>query len=440
MNRSLAVALLFVCSLAAVAAARPAAAAAPGATAPTGDVIVIFRAGVAPETRERIIRDAGGVPARHFVRVTASAAHVPDARVAAFLAQHPEVERLIPDRAVHAFAKPGAAASSTVQVVPAGVARIGAAPGGVAYTGAGIGVAVVDTGLDFGHRDLQPLPSACFTAYTAACQDDAGHGTHVGGIIAARNNTVDVVGVAPDATLYAVKVLDHNGSGTDSTVMAGLEWVGTNAATLTPAIRVVNMSLGRPGALDDNPALRQIVQTLHAQGITVVVAAGNDAGSTVAQQVPATYPEVFAVASSTATSGTSGCRGVAGVVADSASYFTTDGAFDTASGIGVTVSAPGEERETIAKSCFLSSVGILSTTLGGGTTRLSGTSMAAPHVAGVAALLAEKAGATLAPEDARGLLRSTADRPTQAPLDSPARSYTFDGEREGILWAPGVLQ
>jgi subtilisin len=260
----------------------------------------------------------------------------------------------------------------------------------------------------------------------------------VAGIVAARNNAIDVVGVAPDATLYAVKVLDNRGRGTDSSIMAGLDWVADNATLVSPAIRVVNMSLGRQGTLDDDPALRASVQALTGAGITVVVAAGNDSGLEVDQQVPATYPEVTAVASTTATSGASACRAHPGAVAtDTASYFTTDGAFDTLTGIGVSVSAPGEDHEDIAKNCFLKSVGIQSTRLGGGTVRMSGTSMSAPHVTGVVALMAEQS--ALTPDDARRRLRLGAGGVDTAPLDSPASGYTFDGEREGVLSAPGAL-
>ena len=176
--------------------------------------------------------------------------------------------------------------------------------------------------------------------------DDNGHGTHVSGIIAARNNTIDVVGVAPNATLYAVKVLDRSGSGTDSTVMAGLDWIALNASLVSPEIRVVNMSLGRQGSLNDNPALRAAVQNLYDSGITVVVSAGNDSGLDVSQEVPATYPEVLAIACSTAVDGgNSGCIFGGVIKADTASYFTTDGKYDPATRIGVTISAPGVEKE-----------------------------------------------------------------------------------------------
>jgi subtilisin len=222
-------------------------------------------------------------------------------------------------------------------------------------------------------------------------------------------------------------------------VMAGLEWVADNASLVTPAIRVVNMSLGREGSLDDNIPMRESVQALHASGIAVIVAAGNDATLEASKQVPATYPEVIAVASTTAKAGTNQYRFFNGVIgADTASYFTSDGAYDPYTGIGVTISAPGEDQEDVTKAGFLKSTGILSTKLGGGTTRMSGTSMASPHVAGVAALVYQKNSA-LGAEDVRARLMVGAVEKNSAPLDAPTTSYSFDGVREGVLSAPGAL-
>lgn len=191
---------------------------------------------------------------------------------------------------------------------------------------------------------------------------------------------------------------------------------------------------------------RAAVQTLDTMNITVVASAGNHSSHVVSQHVPATYPEVLAVASTTAVDGSNaGCKFYRSIIKkDTASYFTTDGAFNASTGIGVTVSAPGADKENVTRSCFASSVGILSTRLGGGTTGMSGTSMAAPHVAGVVALMWQKALATsppgsLLPVEARLQIRSGADRIGVAPLNSPTGGYTFDGEREGILFAPSTL-
>jgi subtilisin len=376
------------------------------------------------------------------------ATQVPPGRLAA-LANDPRVAHISVDQQVFAFGKPGQPPPppASGQVIPAGVTRVGAKL--VSQTGAGIGVAIVDTGLDFNHLDLpvSKVSGASFVSpdftYTTSAQDDAGHGTHVGGIVAALNNTIDVVGVAPGATLYAVKVLDNTGSGSDSSVISGLDWVvAANkdlVSPLSPQIRVINMSLGR-GASADDSAMHTAIQNVVAAGISVVVAAGNDANAVVSQMVPAGFPEVIAVASTTAKTGTSNNKRAAAIAADTASFFTTDGKFNADTGVGVAISAPGEEQENV-QFPYINSLGILSTALGGGTTRMSGTSMAAPHAAGVVALLLEKSlslSLTLAPADVKALIM-VGDKEGLAPLNSPTSSYTFDGEREGILYAPVVL-
>lgn len=412
--------------------------------------IVGVRAGATP----------AGLAARHrllpdFVYTAAGngfAGFVPPGQLSA-LQSDPDVVSIVPDRVVTAIGKPTRPPPpAPAQVVPEGVKRIGAEPDAVlGVTGAGVGVAVLDTGIDLNHADLPVSPQG-FTAYGTSALDDNGHGTHVAGIVAALDNSQDVVGVAPGATLYAVKVLDSRGSGSDSTVIAGLNWVALNCATLVPPIRVVNMSLGRAGALGDNPSYRAAVRAVSAKGISVVVAAGNDSSKEVWQMVPAGYPEVIAVASSTAI-------GNPYVWADTASYFTTDGewiwVFDPVSGepaeVGVTVSAPGEDEEAVNTRTYrVTSVGILSTKLGGGTTRMSGTSMAAPHVAGVIALLWDQHLKGLAeapePEVARhkimlgavlvDALHQDRSLPGLSPMLSDA---AWDGEYEGILSAPGAL-
>jgi subtilisin len=362
---------------------------------------------------------------------------------------------VIPDRPLSSHqgkGKPGGGGGGgNPQVVPAGVSRVGAPTS--TSNGDGVGIAVLDTGVDLLHADLQGTVDA-FSAMGIyanypnypSCQDDNGHGTHVAGTIAARDNSSDVIGVAPKATLYCVKVLDYSGNGTDSTIMAGLEWVldyhtSYSSPSPTPNIMVVNMSLGRRGTVDDNPALHDLITRVVSANITVVVSAGNDPNIDISQEIPAAYPEVFAVASTTALTGSSPCRSSSApslnstspIPADTASFFTTDG-------VGVAISAPGEDHEdviTVNKVCGVNPVGILSTRLGGGTTLMSGTSVAAAHVAGVVARYYQE-NSLYSPANIGLALTSNAfgKGSGHIPLASPSVFYTFDGEWEGIAQAP----
>jgi len=397
--------------------------------------IVTFRPGTDRGNRARTVANHGAALRFNYTGVDAVAVEVSNDHALAALASDPSVMAVVPDRLVSAYpdiagnakanGKPGGGGGGVAQVVPAGVARVGK-PTSVS-NGDGIGVAIVDTGIDLGHADLGS-PVDAFSAVGGSCADDEGHGTHVSGIVAARDNTIDVLGVAPKAQLYCVKVLDSTGSGSDAMVMAGLDWVLANHALVQPNIRVINMSLGRAGSVDDNPSFHDLIKSLEAAGVAVVVAAGNDASAEISQMIPAAYTEVIAVASTTALAGSNQCRFLsAAIAADTASYFTTDGA-------NVVVSAPGEDAENVSRACLISSTGILSTRLGGGTTRMSGTSMASPHVAGIVARHFQ-ANPAFTVSDVRQFLAVDAARKTVAPLDSPASGYTFDGIREGIAQA-----
>jgi subtilisin len=398
--------------------------------------IVAFRTGTDSGNRERVVRNAGAALRFNYSRVNAAAVVVPNDNALAALAKDSSVIGIVPDRPLMAYqdlganakatGKPGGGGGGSAQVVPAGVARVGIPTS--TSNGDGVGVAIVDTGIDLAHADLGS-PVDAFSAYAGSCADDEGHGTHVAGTVAARDNAIDVIGVAPSAQLFCVKVLDSTGSGTDATVMAGLDWVLANHALVQPNIKVINMSLGRPGSVDDNPSFHELIQSLEAAGVAVVVAAGNDATVEIGQAIPAAYAEVIAVASATAAAGSNQCRFLASpIAADTASYFTTDGA-------NVVVSAPGEDAENVSRACLISSTGILSTRRGGGTTRMSGTSMATPHVAGILARYYQ-ANPSYTVSDVRQFLVIGAARQGAAPLDSPTGSYTFDGVREGIAQAP----
>ncbi|QKG85439.1 peptidase S8 [Kroppenstedtia pulmonis] len=208
-------------------------------------------------------------------------------------------------------------------------------------------VAIVDTGVDYEHEDLKGKVElgGDYIDHDDDPMDENGHGTHCAGIAAAStNNGVGIAGMAPDVTIYAVRVLDANGSGTLDAVANGI----TDAADA--GAEVISLSLG---ASQGGQALQEAVQYADSKGSFVVAAAGND-GST-SPNYPAYYDEVMAVAATDSN--------------DQKAYFSNYGSW-------VDVAAPG--------------VDIYATYPNGKYESLSGTSMATPHVAGLGGLLASQ--------------------------------------------------
>jgi subtilisin len=215
--------------------------------------------------------------------------------------------------------------------------------GGV--TGLGVKVAVIDTGIYLNHPDLAANIKGGYNAINPkkSANDDNGHGTHVAGIIAAINNNIGVVGVAPQASLYAVKVLSASGTGTLAGLIKGIQWA------IDHDMDVINMSLGFGSATEEQLVpLHDVIISAINENITVVAAAGND--STHFTELPGRYPEVFSVAA------VDSARNLA--------YFNSTGKID--------FSAPGVYVYSTYKKSYAT---------------LSGTSMATPHVAGAAALI-----------------------------------------------------
>ncbi len=430
---------------------------------PAGDsYIVTFRDSTPQADRAAAVRAAGARVRFNYSIINAAAVTVPNANALAALGRNPRVLRITRDLPVRAIVNAnkrggngggpnggGGGGGGSSQIIPDGVDRLGTRPsrsdGSGVIDGSDVGILIGDTGLDWNHADLN-IATTFFDAFEGSCQDGNGHGTHVAGTAAAKDNKIDVIGVAPGATLYCGKALDDSGSGHDSTVIAVLEF----ALAHHDEIQVVNLSLGRKKstAAEYQPLL-DALKNLYDVEIIVVTSAGNDPYAEVSDMLPSGSPHVIAVASTTAKDGNNRCRRLSSpILKDTASYFTTDGVYTEGFG-GVTISAPGETSEDVNRGCFIKSNGILSLAVGGGTTDkiqgspASGTSMASPHVAGVAALYLDSL--TSAPPTTglnivdlfRMSLWRNADRyPDQAPLDSPSSAYDYDGEREGIAQVP----
>ena len=267
---------------------------------------------------------------------------------------------------------------------------------------AGVNVAVIDTGIDLDHPDLAANivgGTNCSKGSRSNYDDANGHGTHVAGVIAAADNGAGVVGVAPEAKLWAVRVLDSGGSGSTSDVICGIDYVDSKSPAKGGPITVANMSLGGWGADDGNcgatnaDAMHAAICRAVSDGVTFVVAAGNST-TDVSQMRPAGYDEVLTV---TALADSDGQPCAAG----SATTYAADDTFASFSNFALSAA---DQAHVIAAP----GVGIYSTYKGGGYATLNGTSMASPHVAGAAALyLAAHPGAT--PSAVRSALRAAAE-------------------------------
>jgi subtilisin family serine protease len=351
-----------------------------------GSVLALLVAAVTP------LAAAGAAPVRGYIVVLRGSVGAPDAVAAqqargrAFVVGHvyhaalkgysavmsaadaqalradPRVASVTPDRPVRIDA----------QVLPTGIDRI---DGELSSTASGNGsgsvdvdVAVIDTGIDLTHPDLNVVGGVnCSTGNSY--NDGNGHGSHVAGTTAARDNGIGVVGVAPGARLWAVRVLNNQGSGSFADIICGVDWVTANAGT----IEVANMSLSGPGAEPSGSgcatgdAFHDAICTSVAAGVTYAVSAGNQ-HINAATRVPAAYDEVMTISALADFDGKPAGRAAPTCRADVDDTFADFSNF----GADVDLIAPG--------------VCILSTWKRGGYNTISGTSMASPHAAGAAAL------------------------------------------------------
>lgn len=333
----------------------------------------------------------GGKVKHKYKLIDAVSAKVPSGKILE-LAEDSEVERVYYDEIFSLPPQPsggeiGVQMANSTQTIGANYAW-----DVLGYTGTGIKVAVLDTGINYSHADLgggfgsnyRVIDGYDFVNEDADPIDDNGHGTHVTGT-AAANGTIK--GVAPNATLLAVKVLNSSGSGTTSDIIAGIDWSATKGAD------IITMSLGGFSQPNDEFAspITIVADAAVDKGVVVVIAAGNDGPGTGVINHLATGKKVITV-------GASNSSATVTISDDTIATFSSRGpsAFGR---LDPEVVAPG--------------VSINSTSYTGGYALMSGTSMATPHVSGAAALLMEK-NASLTPADVRRILMHTAGNLTSS--------------------------
>ncbi|WP_293913868.1 S8 family serine peptidase [Deinococcus sp.] len=318
-------------------------------------------------TSRRILQQQNGVHARVYARLAVAVANLTPEQVDSLRAE-PQVQsvarnqrRTLPPLVLAAAQAPVAGTGAPAPVNRA-LEQIGLDPLATSPSGKNIKVAVIDTGIDLTHPDLSVLPgnTRSFVPDEPDVADLNGHGTHCAGVIAGRFSPQGGFryGVAPGCELIIAKVLNKFGQGYDDQILDAIDWAADQGAS------VLSMSLGSPRSAGQpySDPYERVAQVLLTQGIVLVAAAGNESerpAMIAPVGNPAACPSILAVA---AVDGR-----------DQPAYFSCG---DT-DGIGrIDLAAPG--------------VGVYSAWIGGEHKRLSGTSMAAPHVSGVAALYMEQ--------------------------------------------------
>lgn len=314
------------------------------------------------------------------------------------VAQLPEVKSIWPDRVFHTNLD-----SSVPQIHAQDMWTAG-------YTGAGVKVAVLDTGIDSTHPMLQgrvPV-SQSFTGEPAA--DVIGHGTHVAGIVGGKLNGANTYnGVAPDSTLWNIKVLDNTGHGAESWIIAGINYAvdPDNNPSTDDGADILNLSFGGPYT-DPNSPIVSAIEDAISRGVVVVIASGNcgpgcpssDCQGFIGVETPGDAPNAITV----------------GAVDDASQWacFSSGGFVNNGQTLKPDVVAPG--------------VDISSSSLNGALATLSGTSMAAPHVSGMAALLLQS-NPSLSTQNVKDILEQTASDFGDVGKDSKYGSGLIDGSQ-----------
>lgn len=353
--------------------------------------IVVLKNGVAGNplsVAEQAINGGANIPFVYNTAIRGFTIKIPNKLALDSILSNPSVDFVEPDYKVQAFS----------QSVSTGYSRVGG-PLSVLDSShqqiiVNAGIAIIDTGIDLSHPKLNVYKQISFVPGTSTGDDDNGHGTAVAGIAAAEDSSVGVVGIAPGARLWAVKVLDSAGSGSISTIIKGIDYVAQNAGQ----IDVANLSFG---CKCSSSALDIAINNAVAAGVTFVVAAGNS-GEDASSWSPASNPNVISVGAIADSDGK--CGGIG-----PATPYGPDDSLASFSNFGskVTIDAPG--------------VNIHSTYIGSSYATLTGTSLAAPFVTGAAALY-RSLHPTASPEQVRSALVSLGSTPTTA-CDGDGHGY-----------------
>ncbi len=304
------------------------------------DVIIGYNKTVGVLEKISIVQSHGGTVKKDFHLINAALASLPEV----------EIDKMKKDPRVVYIVNNSIFRMADEYSSSWGVQYIGSQPvHDQNINGTGVKIAVLDTGIDYNHPDLagnykggydfvnndpDPWDDNCLSQFKTC------HGTHVSGIIAAEHNGFGVVGVAPESSIYAVKVLDGGGFGSASTILSGIEWAKDNG------MNIISMSIQ---STENNTAVLDAVNAAYNSSILLVAAGGNTYGTSVSY--PAVYDSVIAVTAIDQ----NGQRPIFSPIDQK-----------------IEVAAPGVK---------------INSTVQGGYGFLSGTSMAAPHVTGVAALI-----------------------------------------------------
>jgi subtilisin len=332
---------------------------------PIEKVPVLIKFNGKPESS--LVRAFGGEIKFEYSLIPVIACSLPQQAIAALL-RNPAITYIEEDKEVHALSD---------DIIPWGVDRIEAdVVQSAEIYGSDVKLAIIDTGIDYTHPDLSAnyIEGWDFVNNDDDPKDDHGHGTHCAGIAAAANNEKGIVGVAPAVKLYGVKVLNSRGSGSWSTIIKGIEWCVDND------IQIASMSIGGSSY---SQSLEEMCD-LASSSLVLVAAAGNNGdGNPDTEEIsyPAAFDSVIAVGATAQD--------------DSIASWSNSGGFLelAAPGVGIYSTLP-TYRVTLSRR------------YGYDYGYLSGTSMACPHVAGVAALIIDSGKSVL---EVRGILQGTAD-------------------------------